>query len=162
MTPALRMRPLRIINLLALVVVLLPACNDSSPTAPSQYPDVAGTYSGPLVLTAVVNPDSSESLNGTMRLVVTQSGSQVTLNGTITILGTTEEIPQTVGSINEDGEFTFPGDDFEGAMPDPECGESRITSITLLFLPDGTAVFNQLFETAECGDFTVAATMTRE
>ncbi len=154
-------RPLRIIKLLALVV-LLPACNDSSPTAPSQYPDVAGTYSGPLVLTAVVNPDASESLNGTMRLVVTQSGSQVTLNGTIMILGSTEEIPETVGTINEDGEFTFPDDDFAGTMPDPECGETRVTSITLLFLPDGTAVFNQLFETAECGDITAAATMTRE
>ena len=150
------------INLLALVViVLLPACNDSSPAAPSQYPDVAGAYSGPLVLTAVVNPDDSETLNGTMRLVVTQSGSQVTLNGTITILGTTEEIPPTVGTIDGDGEFTFPGDDFQGAMPDPGCGEVRVTSITLVFL-DGMAIFNQVFETTECGDLTVAATMTRE
>ena len=88
---------------LALLVVLLPACNDSSPAAPTPaIPDVAGTYSGPLVLTVAVDPDNTQTLNGTMRLVVTQSGSQVTLNGTITIFGATDELPPTVGMIPVD------------------------------------------------------------
>ena len=158
------MRPGWIINLLALVVAVLPACNDSGPAAPTPaIPDVAGAYSGPLVLTVAVDPGNTQTLNGTMRLVATQSGSQVTLNGTITIFGATEEFPPTVGMINEDGEFTFPfsGDDFEGVMTDPECGESRITRMTLVFM-DRTAVFEQAIETTDCGNFTVAATMTRE
>ena len=156
------MRLARIINLLALVVVVLPACNDSSPAAPTPaIPDVAGTYSGPLVLTVAVDPGDTQTLNGTMRLVATQSGSQVTLNGTITIFGVPDELPPTVGMINEDGEFTFSGDDFEGVMTDPECGESTLTRMTLVFI-DSTAVFEQVIETTACGTFTVAATMARE
>ncbi len=156
------MRPGWLINLLALVVVVLPACNDSGPAAPTPaIPDVAGTYSGPLVLTVAVAPGNTQTLNGTMRLVATQSGSQVTLSGTITIFGATEELPPTVGMINKDGEFTFSGDDFEGVMSDPECGESRITRMTLVFM-DSTAVFEQVIETTDCGNFTVAATMARE
>ena len=156
------MRPGWIINLLALLVVVLPACNDSSPAAPTPaIPDVAGAYSGALVLTVAVDPDNTQTLNGTMRLVATQSGSQVTLNATITIFGASEELPPTVGMINEDGEFTFSGDDFEGVMTDPECGESRLTRMTLVFM-DGTAVFEQVVETTGCGRFTVAATMARE
>ena len=150
------------INLLALVVVLLPACNNSSPAAPTPaIPDVAGAYSGPLVFTVAVDPDNTQTLNGTMRLVATQSGSQVTLNGTITIFGDTEELPPTVGRINEDGEFTFSDDDFEGVMTDPECGESRLSRMTLVFM-DSMAVFEQVIETTDCGNFTVASTMARE
>ena len=156
------MRPGWIINLLALLVVVLPACNNSSPAAPTPaIPDVAGTYSGPLVFTVAVDPDNTQTLNGTMRLVATQSGSQVTLNGTITIFGAADDLPPTVGMINEDGEFTFADDDFEGVMTDPECGESRLTRMTLVFM-DGTAVFEQVIETTDCGTFTVAATMARE
>ena len=112
------------------------------------------------MFTVAVDPDNTQTLNGTMRLVATQSGSQVTLNGTITIFGTTEELPPTVGMINEDGEFTF-SDDFEGVMTDPECGESRLTRMTLVFM-DSTAVFEQVVETTDCGNFTVTATMARE
>ena len=156
------MRSAWIINLLALVVVVLPACNDSSPAAPTPaIPDVAGAYSGPLVLTVAVDPGNTQTLNGTMRLVATQSGSQVTLNATTTIFGAPEELPTTVGMINEDGEFTFSGDDFEGVMTDPECGESRLTRMTLVFM-DSTAVFDQVIETTDCGNFTAAATMARE
>lgn len=96
-----------------------------------------------------------------MRLVATRSGSQVTLNGTITIFGTPEELPPAVGMINEDGEFTFSDDDFEGVMTDPECGESRLTRMTLVFM-DSTAVFEQVIETTDCGNLTVAATMAKE
>ena len=156
------MRPGWIVNLLALLVVVLPACNNSSPAAPTPaIPDVAGTYSGPLAFTVAVDPDNTQTLNGTMRLVATQSGSQVTLNGAITIFGAAEELPPTVGMINEGGEFTFADDDFEGVMTDPECGESRLTRMTLVFM-DGTAVFEQVIETTDCGTFTVAATMARE
>ena len=149
-----------IINLLALLLVV-PACNNSSPAAPTPaIPDVAGAYSGPLALTVAVDPDNMQTLNGTMRLVATQSGAQVTLNATTTIFGATEALPPTVGMINEDGEFTF-SDDFEGMMTDPECGESRRTRMTLVFM-DGTAVFEQAIETTDCGNFAIAASMTKE
>ena len=146
--------------LLGLAVAVLVACDGSSPTAPSQYPDVAGTYSGPLVHVAG-EPGRQESLDGTMRIIVTQSESQVTVNGSITILGQTQEIPATRGTINETGEVSFSEDDRGGVTNDPDCGESRITTLSLVF-SDGTATFNQVTQTAECGDFTVSATMTRE
>lgn len=116
--------------LLGLAVAALAACEGSGPTAPSRYPDVAGTYSGPLVHMAG-EPGRQESLDGTMRIVVTQSESQVTLNASITILGQTQEIPPTRGTINETGEVSFSEDDLGGVTNDPDCGESRITTLSL-------------------------------
>lgn len=154
--------PIWISNILALVV-LLPAC-DSSPAAPTttQYPDVAGTYSGPLVAEAVLEAGLTQTLNGTMRIVVTQSGPEVTVSGSFTLLGETEEIPPYTGRINEAGEFTFPDDIFEdGALNNSDCGEITVTSMSIAFSSD-TATFTYASETAACGDFNFRATMTKE
>ena len=145
--------------LLGLAATALAACGGSGPTAPSEYPDVAGTYSGPLVHMAG-EPGRQQSLDGTMRIIVTQSESRVTVNGSITILGQTAEIPPTRGTINETGEVSFSEDALGGVTNDPDCGEST-TALSLVF-SDGTATFNQVTQTAECGDSTVSATMTRE
>ena len=146
--------------LLGLAAAVLAACDGSSPTAPSQYPDVAGTYSGPLVYVAG-EPGSQESLDGTMRIIVTQSESQVTVNGSMTIIGQTAEIPPARGTIDETGEVSFSEDVLGEVTDDPDCGERRIATLSLVF-SDGTATLNQVTRTTECGDFTVSATMTRE
>lgn len=149
-----------------LVVVILAACDGSTPVAPTpaapQYPEVAGTYSGPLMVTVDDREGVQITFNGTMRLVATQSGAQVTLSGSITLYGETEELPATVGSINEAGEFTFSSDGFDDlTTDDAECGETELTGVSLVF-SGRTATFNQTIETAECGDWKVSATMTRE
>ena len=146
--------------LLGLAIVVIAACEGSGPVAPSQYPDVAGTYSGTAVLLAG-EPGRQETINGTMRLVVTQSGSQATVSGSMTFFGETEQIEPIPGTINEAGEFTFPGDSLVGeTMNDPDCGEHSVT-MSLVF-SDGTATFSQVVETAACGQFRVNATLTKE
>lgn len=151
---------------LGLVVVVLAACDGSSPVAPTpaapQYPEVAGTYSGPLKVTADDPGGVQLTFDGTMRVVVTQSGAQVTMSGSITLYGETEELPATVGTIDEAGEFTFSGDELDNlTMDDADCGESELTSVSFVF-SGRTATFSQTIETAECGDWHISATMTRE
>ena len=102
-----------------------------------------------------------ETINGTMRIEVTQSGSQVTVSGSITFFGETEEIEPISGTINEAGEFMFPGDGLVAeTMNDPDCGEHSVT-MSLVF-SDGTATFTQVVETTGCGQFHVNATLTKE
>lgn len=96
-----------------------------------------------------------------MRIIVTQSESQVTVNGSITILGQVTELPPARGTIDETGEVSFSEDVLGGVTNDPDCGETRTVTLSLVF-SDGTATFNQVTRTDECGDFTVSATMTRE
>lgn len=146
--------------LLGLAMVVVPACDGSGPTAPSAYPDVAGAYSGTVVL-RVGEPGQEETVNGTMRIVVTQSDAQVTLDGSITFFGETEEIGPTAGTIDEAGEFTFPGDSGVGeALNDPDCGEHSVT-MSLVF-SDATATFSQVVDTASCGQFRLDATLSKE
>ena len=146
--------------LLGPAIVVIAACDGSGPTAPSAYPDVAGTYSGNVVL-AAGEPGRRETIHGTMRIAAAQSGSQVTVSGSITFFGETEELEQIPGTINEAGEFTFPGDDLVGeTLNDPDCGEHSVT-MSLVF-SDGTAKFGQVVETAACGQFRLDATLTKE
>ena len=78
---------------LALAVGLtLSACGDS-PTGPA---DGAGIYSGPITISAsasleVGGAPVTMSIEGTLRIVVTQDGEQITIRPTFTVLGETEE-----------------------------------------------------------------------
>ena len=146
--------------LLGSAIVVIAACDGSSPTAPSRHPDVAGAYSGTVVLMAGES-GRQETINGTMRIAVTQSGSQVTVSGSITFFGETEEMEPISGTIDEAGKFTFPGDGLVGeTMNDPDCGQHSV-AMSLVF-SDGTATFNQVVETTECGQFHLNATLTKE
>jgi len=84
------------------------------------------------------------------------------LSGSITLYGETEELSLTVGTIDQAGEFTFSGDDLDNlTMDNADCGESELTSMSLVF-SSRTATFRQTIETAECGGWTINATMTKE
>ena len=106
---------LRLLAACAVVVVATASCGgdssqDSSPTAPSpqpQIPNVAGTYSGPLTITAsalMVN------LSGTMQITVVQAGAQLTITGSISIFEETNALQAVTGTVNETGLVTFPPD----------------------------------------------------
>ena len=83
---------------LALVAVVAVACSDS-PTAPSPtYPQVGGTYSGPVTLYGL----GIQVTLGTVIAVVMQTGTQVTVTTSITGRITRTRLPIR-GTINEGG-----------------------------------------------------------
>ena len=68
----------------ALLALLVAACGDGGPTAPSAFPQVAGTYNGQITLSSSLAPE--ESLTGQMQLVVVQDGEQLTITGSLIFL----------------------------------------------------------------------------
>ena len=148
------------ILLVGLIVVLLAVgCDGGGPTAPSgpQYPQVAGTYTGPLTFSSSL---LSTELTGSMRMTVVQSGAQITVNGSVTFLGETEELPAFTGTINETGFVTVTGGGFSGTVSDPDCGTIATTSGTLTF-SGRTARIHETATTDFCGNFTLSGTLTR-
>jgi hypothetical protein len=109
--------------MLSTFVLALAACDGL--TGPS-LPEVAGTYTGPVTLGATVVfqgvPDTILA-NGSMTVVVEQDVDQVTLSGSMTILGDTESLDTISGTINEAGVWTETGAE-TGAFvfDDDECG----------------------------------------
>ena len=67
-------------------------------------PQVAGTYTGTLTWEWLSYENASYLT--TARLVVRQSGDEVTVVGSIVVTGTTYEIPALSGTINQTGRFT--------------------------------------------------------
>lgn len=121
-----RLQPIAVV----LMAVVVAACD--SLTGPS-FPEVAGTYTGPLTVEAtVVSQGVPETItaNGSMRVVVEQDGDQVTLSGSITILGDTESLDTLSGTIDEAGVWTETGAD-AGAfvLGDNECGYTANSAV---------------------------------
>ena len=133
---------------------LAPACDNI--TGPS-YPDVAGTYSGPLVWSLSIDPTP---VTGTMSITVVQQDSQLTVTGSITMLGTTSQLPAITGTINETGFFTATSGGAAGNIPDPTCGVITTTSSTLTF-SGNSARFHETASTQYCGSWSFDATLTR-
>ena len=66
-------------------------------------PQVAGTYTGPVVLRFV---SLGTELEGSAQLTAVQSGAEVTVHGSVTFLGVTAEVAAFTGTINSTGFFT--------------------------------------------------------
>ena len=135
----------------AVVLIALAACDMTG------VPRVAGTYTGPLVFRIL-----GEEVRGTARLVVTQSGDQVTVNGTLTLAGVTSDLAAFTGTINATGNFTTTQHGVVDQTPtDATCGELRPRSSSLTF-SNGTAKLVQNVNTDRCGLLQMTATLTRE
>ena len=115
----------------AVVIVATAACGgDSRPTAPApqpQIPTVAGTYRGPLTITASIDGGAvMVSLSGTMQLTVVQAGTQLTITGSISIFDETSALDAVTGTVNDTGLVTFPPDSVVNTAPipigDDTCG----------------------------------------
>ena len=102
------------------------ACGgDSRPTTPvsptplspqPQIPNVAGTYQGPLTITAALAGGAvMVSLSGTMHITVVQAGAQLTITGAIAIFDETSALEAVTGTVNETGLVTFPPDSLVNA-----------------------------------------------
>ena len=159
---------LRLLAACAVVVVATASCGgdssqDSSPTAPSpqpQIPNVAGTYSGPLTITAsalMVN------LSGTMQITVVQAGAQLTITGSISIFEETNALQAVTGTVNETGLVTFPPDSLVNAVPpdDDTCGTITPAPAMLTF-SGNTTRFLQTASSDGCGNVEVLGTLTRQ
>ena len=127
-------------------------------TGPS-YPDVAGSYIGPLTVTSSL---VSGTLTGTMSINVLQVDDQVTVTGSMTFMGSTNQLAAITGTINETGFFTGTAGGVAPSTSDPECGVMTTTASTLSFSgPGPTARFHQTISTTYCGGLSLDAELTR-
>ena len=122
-----------------------------------KYPDVAGTFSGPLTVTSTIVPGS---ITGTMSLTVVQSDDQITVTGSVAFLGSTSQLAALTGTINETGFFTATAGGGAPSVSDPDCGIMTTTSSTLTFSGQ-TARFHQAISTTYCGALTFDGLLTR-
>ena len=159
---------LRLLVACAVVAVATASCSgDSSPTAPSpqpQIPNVAGTYSGPLTITAAAEGDAlMASLSGTMQITVVQAGAQLTITGSISIFEETNALEAVTGTVNETGLVTFPPDSLVNAVPldDDTCGTITPAPTMLTFSGDA-ARFLQTASSDRCGNIEILGTLTRQ
>ena len=153
----------------AVVVVATAACGgDSSPTAPSpqpQIPNVAGTYRGPLTITASLEGVVLVTLSGTMHLTVVQAGAQLTITGSVSIFDETSALEAVTGTVNDTGLVTFPPDSVVNAAPipigDDTCG-TITPAPTMLTFSGNTARFLQTATSDGCGNVEIVGTLMRQ
>ena len=158
----------------AVLIVAAAACGgDSSPTTPvsptplspqPQIPNVAGTYSGPLTITAARDGGVLMlSLSGTMHITVVQAGAQLTISGSISIFEETSALEAVTGTVNDTGLVTFPPDSVVNAVPmgDDTCG-TITPAPTMLTFSGNTARFLQTATSDDCGNVEIVGTLTRQ
>ena len=136
------------IAVLILCALVSGACNSNdNPAAPSSgIPNVAGRYTGSLRW----DVDGQRVATFPARMVVQQSGSQLTVAGTLTIEGRPVELTAVTGVINETGFFTATSAAVGGSVDDPTCG--LITNInTTLNFSGNTARYVEQDTTQRCG-----------
>ena len=127
----------RLATCAVLIVATAAWGRDSSPTTPvsptppspqPQLPNVAGTYQGPLTITASLEGVVLVTLSGTMHLTVVQAGAQLTITGSVSIFDETSALEAVTGTVDETGLVTFPPDSIINAAPipmgDDTCGPS--------------------------------------
>ncbi len=155
-----RRAPLTHIFLLCALVALAglgAACGGDSPTAPSNpIPNVAGTYTGALDFFV----DGVRTSTIQARMTVVQSGSQLTITGSVTVSGQTVQLPAFTGNVNETGFFTSSGGAIAESVDDATCGRITATSWSLTF-SGSTARYVENATTEFCGNWLVSGTVTR-
>ena len=159
----------------AVLIVATAACGGDSrpttpfsPTAPSpqpQIPNVAGTYRGPLTITASLEGVVLVTLSGTMHITVVQAGAQLTITGSTTILDETSALEAVTGTVDDTGRVTFQPDSVVNAAPipmgDDTCG-TITPAPTMLTFSGNTARFLQTATSDGCGNVEIVATLTRQ
>ena len=159
----------------AVVVVATAACGgDSRPTTPvsptppspqPQIPNVAGTYTGPLTITAALEGVVLVTLSGTIHLTVVQAGAQLTITGSVSIFDETSALEAVTGTVDDTGRVTFPPDSLVNAVPipmgDDTCG-TITPAPTMLTFAGTTAQFLQTATSDSCGNVEIVGTLTRQ
>ena len=142
-------------GLLALGALVAVACSDS-PTAPSPYPQVAGTYSADVDLDV---EGISETL-GTLTATVVQVGNQVTITARMT--GIINRTFTSRGTIDLNWEYLIiAGRDGGPPFRFPDCGMIQPTHLLIGFAPD-LLVYLEIATSQSCGDLVVGTGLTRQ
>ena len=130
-----------------------------SPVTTSGVPDVAGTYRGPITLTITDAPGHGPMRDtGQFTVTVTQDGSTVTISATARWPWGNQVVwTDTVGTIDTLGTFTSPT---RRTDTDPDCGRVDYRERQFTFAV-GTLRYYLRADTARCGTFEYAATLTR-
>ena len=119
-------------------------------------PNVEGTYTGPVTTQFV---DLGIGATGSMRLIVEQAGSNVTISGSVTFLGVTTGITAVSGTIDATGYFMGTRSgliDPDAALDTALCGRLRPASGSLTF-SGGEVHFAALIQTDSCGPISYQA-----
>ena len=159
----------------AVLIVATAACGGDSrpttpvsPTAPSpqpQIPNVAGTYRGPLTITASLEGVVLVTLRGTMHITVVQAGAQLTITGSVSIFDETSALEAVTGTVDDTGRVTFPPDSIINAAPipmgDDTCG-TITPAPTMLTFSGTTARLLQTATSDDCGTVEIVGTLTRQ
>lgn len=152
----LRFASLDIRTCVVVLVVIAAACG-GSPTSPSRYPRVTGSYIGDLTISAPSLRVISSS--GSYQMKVAQSGNHVTIGGvSVRFVGEGIEIPSITGTINETGVFTPTPDATLGN--EPSCGRWTLGSATISFSGRSMQI-RETMETDRCGVIGLSGTLTR-
>ncbi len=139
---------------LILLAGILASC-DSAEDDP-WYLSLAGRYTGELTVSSV-----GASLSGSMTVTVEQSGSQVTLSGTIQLLGQSQRLAAITGTVNNTGFFTPTGGGYSGSYDDPECGAVTGFSESINFFENGTLEFVENYDYQQCDALSIRAELHR-
>ena len=138
-----------------MAVVALGACDDM--TAGGGIPNVVGTYTGPVLLRFT---DAGIEASGSARLTVVQSGSEITVGGSLTLANVTSEIAAFQGEVSKTGFVTVTASGVSGTAYDVTCGFYYPVSSSLTFSGD-TARLVEHVGTDYCGNVSLSGTLTR-
>lgn len=141
---------------LAAIVLVGAACGDDELTGP--IPDVAGTYTGSFIVQFLLN---QQGVQGSMRVVVEQSGESVTLTGEIEASGGTASIPAVTGTLDATGFLELTGGGFSASVNEEFCGPTRTLSSTVRFF-GGSAEVSEHADTDFCGRVILSGSLTRQ
>lgn len=138
------------------VVVLIAQTACEMPGVGSGVPDVAGSYTGPVVFEF-----SGRDLDvaAIVTLVVKQDGDTLTIRGTLRE-DRTWSIPEFTGTVSKAGYVSVTDSGISGAFRTARCGDFRSVSISLTFLADGLVRLAETASSQFCGAFTVSGTLS--
>ena len=123
-------------------------------------PNVEGTYTGTLTVQFV---DAGVGVDGSMRMIVEQAGSNVTISGSVTFGGVTTGLTALSGTIDATGYFMATRSgliDPDAALDTALCGRLHPTTGSLTF-SSGEAQYAATAQTDFCGAISFHARLIR-
>jgi hypothetical protein len=142
--------------LFALALAFAAGCGSSNPASPdaeNKIPRVDGTYTGPITFRV-----DGASLDGvSMRIVVAQAGSTVTINGGFIYQGQTFPITAITGTISATGSMS---DNGGGTGDGGACGFISGAGASITFAGNSATVVLGM-STTQCGRIDLSGTLRK-
>lgn len=139
---------------LFLLIMVLAACDSTE--ADPWYLSLEGRYTGELTVSSAAG-----SVSGSMTVNVEQSGEQVTLSGTVQLLGQSRAFAAITGTVNNTGFFTLTGGGYSGSLDDPNCGEVTGLSESINFIENESLEIVENYTYQVCGMVSLKAVLHR-